>query len=236
MQGSAVKDSLGWHQPLSVLCGMTWRQQSWRKAPGETVPATQRNATQRRCFGKIWDRKTRWRRHVTSFFLGVDSQHLLSPVLMDHESHVLKSIFASFPSMIVMTFSMYGPHFWPQILRTGCWWNHQSNGLKNPSIWDVFFFQHEGATNRFFKNPLVSQDLTGFFPVYFGCVGSWKSEVGKWVTTLRLCHSWGSKEGVTGAGAGGGSLIFPKVNPNLPQTESLGFPRNTPSPWTPRDP
>ena len=28
---------------------------------------------------------------------------------------------------------------------------------------------------------------------------------------------------------------FPKV-PQSSQTESLGFPRNTPSPWTPRDP
>ncbi len=47
------------------------------------------------------------------FFLGVDSQHLLNPVLMNHESHVLKSFFASFPSMIVMTFSMYGPFLAP---------------------------------------------------------------------------------------------------------------------------
>ena len=41
--------------------------------------------------------------------------------------------------------------------------------------------------------------------------------------------------GVQGEGFPEYSLMFPKVSQSS-QTESLGFPRNTPSPWTPRDP
>ena len=94
-----------------------------------------------------------------------------------------------------MTFSIYGPwgsKSWRLVVGESSKMGKTNKG----SIWAVFSFWRWKEKDNIFQK--VSWCCQFFFGLYWKLEITQKSRHG---FVIRLCHSWGSKEGATGAGA-----------------------------------